>query len=304
MKTTESSELGQPIEMAGCDLPPVDRLSALLERCRVRAHLFQAGPLCGVTHLVAQPGRAFLHVMRSGQMTLSHRVGRREQRLSVAQPSLLFYPRPLSHSFHHVPAEGCDFVCATLAFDGGDAHPLVRALPPVTVLPLAQVAGLSHTLELLFAETEAVRCGQRLLADRLFEVLLVQLLRWMLDHPREAGLAPGLLTGLAEPRLARALVALHEAPGAPWDLARLAREAGLSRSAFAALFRQRVGDTPAGYVLRWRMVLAQARLRLGASVKEVAAEAAYGNPASFTRAFAQVAGMPPREWLRSQAASP
>ena len=51
----------------------VDRLSALLERFRVRAHLFHAGPLCGVTHFAAQPGRAFLHVLRRGDMRVTHR---------------------------------------------------------------------------------------------------------------------------------------------------------------------------------------------------------------------------------------
>ena len=43
---------------------PVDRLSSLLERFRVHAHLFHAAPLCGVTHFAAQPGRGFLHVLR------------------------------------------------------------------------------------------------------------------------------------------------------------------------------------------------------------------------------------------------
>uniref|UniRef100_UPI0034D6EDFC cupin domain-containing protein n=2 Tax=Pseudomonadota TaxID=1224 RepID=UPI0034D6EDFC len=67
------------------------------------------------------------------------------------------------------------------------------------------------------AEAERVRCGQRLLADRLFEVLLLQLLRWMLDQ-RDAALPVGLLRGLADPRLARALTALHASPGAGWTL--------------------------------------------------------------------------------------
>ena len=51
----------------------VDRLSALLERFRVHAHLFHAGPLCGVTHFDAKPGRAFLHVLRHGDMVVTHR---------------------------------------------------------------------------------------------------------------------------------------------------------------------------------------------------------------------------------------
>nr|MBP8225921.1 cupin domain-containing protein [Acidovorax sp.] len=51
---------------------PLDRLSPLLERFRVRAHLFHNGPLCGVTHFAAAPGRGFLHVLRRGEMVVTH----------------------------------------------------------------------------------------------------------------------------------------------------------------------------------------------------------------------------------------
>jgi len=77
--------------------PPIDRLSALLERFRLRAHLFHAGPLCGVTHFAAQPGRGFLHVLRSGEMEVTHRARGVKRRLQVSEPTLLFYPRPLAH---------------------------------------------------------------------------------------------------------------------------------------------------------------------------------------------------------------
>ena len=129
----------------------VDRLSALLERFRVRAHLFHAGPLCGVTHFAAQPGRAFLHVLLRGDIAVTHqpRSGA-PRRLQVSEPTLLFYPRPLDHDFHNAPVDGSDFVCATLDFDGGVRHPLVQALPSVLALPVAQVQGI------------AFKCGQAL----------------------------------------------------------------------------------------------------------------------------------------------
>ena len=38
---------------------------------------------------------------------------------------------------------------------------------------------LNMALELLFAETDHVRCGQRLLVDRIFEVVVIQLMRWL-----------------------------------------------------------------------------------------------------------------------------
>ena len=288
-----------PIPTASAPDAGVDRLSALLERFRVRAHLFHAGPLCGVTHFAAQPGRGFLHVLRRGDMEVTHRPqSGAPRKLRLTEPTLLFYPRPLDHDFHNAPVDGSDFVCATLDFDGGVRHPLVQALPSVLALPVRQVQGIEQTLQLLFAETERVRCGQRLLADRLFEVLLLQMLRWLLDHPAEGGVQAGVLAGLSHPKLARALTALHEQPGAAWSLDAQARAAGMSRSAFAAEFKAAVGTSPGDYLLRWRVAIAQAQLRGGAAVKAVSDSLGYASPAAFSRAFTQVVGASPRAWLQ------
>lgn len=282
-------------------MPPIDRLSSLLERFHVRAHLFHAGPLCGTTRFAAREGRGFLHVLRRGEMVVTHsaRAGV-PRKLAVQAPCLLFYPRPLAHNFHNAPAEGSDFVCATLDFDGGEAHPLARALPPLVVLPLDAVEGLEQSLALLFAETTRVLCGHRLLADRLFEVVLIQLLRWLLDHPQESELPPGLLAGLGDAQLARVLVAMHERPGDPWTLDRMAREAGLSRSAFAQRFKAVVNATPADYLASWRLTIAQAELRKGASLKSIADTLGYANASALSRLFTQKIGLSAREWLASR----
>lgn len=281
--------------------PPVDRLSALLERFRVRAHHFHAGPLCGTTTFAAEPGRAFLHVLRRGDTDVTHLAGSGLPRsIALSEPTILFYPRPLTHAFRDPPEERNDFVCATLDFDGGIKHPIVQALPPLVMLRIADVEGIGQTLDLLFAETERVRCGQRLLADRLFEVLLAQIMRWLLDHPAEAGIETGLIAGLAHPRLARLLTALHERPGEAWTLESMASTAGMSRSALASGFRSLVGATPADYLLRWRVAIAQSMLREGKPVGLISDNLGYASPAAFSRAFAQVAGHSPRAWLAEQ----
>lgn len=277
----------------------IDRLSALLERFRVRVHLLHAGTLCGVTNFDASHGRGFLHVLRRGEMTVTHHArDGLPRKIVVSEPSLLFYPRPLSHAFHNAPVEGSDFVCATVDFDGGMNHPLVRALPPLVVLPLRAVDGLDHTLALLFAEAGTLRCGSRILADRMFEVLMLQMLRWLLDHPEQSDLPRGLLTGLAHPKIAAALTAMHERPGHDWSLAAMAEVAGMSRSAFAAAFKTHAGETPAEYLSKWRVSIAQTMLRRGKSVKAAADLLGYQSPAAFSRAFSQVAGMSPRTWMR------
>jgi AraC-like DNA-binding protein len=281
--------------------PAIDRLSGILERFRVQAQLHHTGAMCGLNHFDACEGHGYLHVLRRGELKVSH-PGSREvpESLHFDQPTLLLYARPFTHRFHNPPVDGSDFTCARLAFDGGPLNPLARALPPLIALPLAQVEGLDGALSLLFAETDRVRCGQRLLADRLFEVVMLQLLRWLLDHPQEAGIRPGLIAGLSDPRLARTLVAMHESPGEPWPLERMAEQAGMSRTTFANTFREVVGQTPADYLSDWRIALAQSRLREGRSIKALADELGYANPSALSRAFTARTGASPRDWLKAR----
>ena len=280
--------------------PPLDRLSGLLTRFRVQAQLHHSGALCGLSHFDASEGHGYLHVLRRGSLEVSH-PGAREvpASLHLSEPTLLLYPRPLTHRFHNPPVDGSDFTCARLAFEGGDRNPLARALPALIALPLERVPGLAASLALLFDETDRVRCGQRLLADRLFEVVVLQLLRWLLDHPHEAGIRPGLLQGLSDPRLARTLVALHDAPGEAWSLERMAACAGMSRTAFANSFRDVIGQTPADYLSDWRIALAQGRLKACHPIKTLAEELGYANPSAFSRAFSARTGRSPRYWLKS-----
>ncbi len=290
------SEIDVPSSSLGASAAP-DRLSALLGQFHVRASLFHTGALCGVSHFEAVPGRAFLHVLRRGSMEVRHRpAGGRELRLPLAEPALLLYPRGLAHSLVNPPHDGADFTCATLAFDGGEHNPVVRALPDFIHVPLAAIEGLRPALGLLFAEADQPRCGSRLLADRLFEVILIQLLRWMVDHPRQAGIGAGLFAGLADPRLARALTALHEAPQEDWPLARMAAAAGMSRSAFALAFKGATGSTPASYLTDWRLTLAGALARSGQPLKLVAAELGFASASSLSKAFRRRLGVAPRRW--------
>jgi AraC-like DNA-binding protein len=277
---------------------PVDRLSTLLERFRVRTHLSFTGTMCGLHRFDQNDGKGYLHLLRRGNLEVNHPGFRgMPKKLCLSEPTLLFYPRPLTHHFHNPPKDGSDLTCAEVNFDDWKTHPIARALPPYVILPLRKVQGLGQSLDLLFAETGSVRCGQRVLADRLFEVVLIQLLRWMLDHPAEVNMNTGLLVGLSSPQLALALVAVHAAPEQAWSLERLAQSAGMSRTAFAVKFKQLVGQPPAEYLADWRLTIAQARLREGVSLKTLAGELGYSTPSALTRVFTARLGVSPREWL-------
>jgi AraC-like DNA-binding protein len=283
-------------------IEPIDRLSSLLERFRICTRMSFAGPMCGKHVFAQKANKAYLHVLRSGSMEIRHPAEKGvPTRIKLDAPSLIFYPRPFTHHFHNAPHDGSDFTCAEIAFEGGQSHPIVQALPSLVVLRLDEIDGLQQSLNLLFAETEQVRCGHRVLADRLFEVVLIQLLRWLLDHPAPAKINSGLLLGLSSPQLAKALTAMHESPGEPWTVAQLAEASGMSRTAFAVKFKQLVGQPPADYVANWRLTIAQARLGEGVPLKMLAAELGYSSQSALTRVFTARLGISPREWLSQQA---
>jgi len=272
-----------------------DRLAALFAHFAVRAETFQTGPLCGVNSLEPQAGRGQLHLIREGGVEV-HNDGWPEP-LRITEPSLLLYPRPLAHRFVTDPSCGAQFLCAHMAFDGGAGHPIAAALPPWVCLPLASVPSCAPVLAQLFAEAEASHCGRQLMLDRLFEVLLIWVLRELMTQGQ---VESGMLAGLSHPRLRSALVAMHDAPQRDWSLEDLAAAAGMSRTVFANSFRDVVGCTPGVYLQRWRIGLAQKGLREGRALKHIAMDVGYGGEAALSRAFRAHTGLSPREWRKAE----
>lgn len=278
-------------------LPSIDRLTTLLDRFRMRASMFHTGPLCGLHVFEEAPGRAFMHVLRRGEMEVRHQGEQGLVRTHLTHPTLLLFPRPGHHEFVNPPVDGADFTCATLDFDGGGGNPIVQSLPAAVFVPLEEIEGIEPSLALLFSEADRIRCGSRLLVDRLFEIVLIQVLRWIIDHPVEAGVTRGVMMGLSDPRLARSLIAVHDAPQKEWSLQRMASVAGMSRSAFAAAFKSATGTTPAAYLLDWRLSVATTMLRAGRPVKQIAIDLGFADAATLSKAFRRRTGASPRSWL-------
>ncbi|MDH6590494.1 AraC-like DNA-binding protein [Variovorax sp. TBS-050B] len=271
-----------------------DRLEALLAHFSVTARMFHAGALCGINDLDGSGGTGQLHLVRRGEAGVSH--GGAEV-LRITRPSLLLYPRPMAHRFITDPAQGADFACANLHFEGGAANPIAAALPPFVCVPLDEIDGAHGILALLFEEAFEQRCGRQALLNRLFEVVLIQVLRHLMERGQTRS---GMLAGLAHPRLRHAVVAMHERPAHDWTLDALAGEAGMSRSVFAMQFRDAVGCTPGTYLQQWRVGLAQRALRAGRPLKLIAQEVGYGSEAALSRAFKAQSGHSPREWKLAQ----
>ncbi len=272
-----------------------DRLATLFEHFSVTAQVFHTGTLCGINDLNGEGDVGQLHLIREGTVDVQHG-GRLAAR--ITEPSLLLYPRPLAHRFVTDPERGADFACANLSFDGGPANPVAAALPAFVCLPLSALPGAQAVLALLFEEAFAQNCGRQAMLDRLFETVLIQVLRCLMEVGRTQA---GMLAGMAHPRLRLALVAMHERPAEEWSLETLADHCGMSRSVFANSFRDCIGCTPGTYLQRWRITLAQRAMGQGRPLKLIADEVGYGSEAALSRAFKACIGLSPGEWRKARA---
>ena len=103
-------------------------------------------------------------------------------------------------------------------------------------------------------------------------------------------------------RIAPVLRAMHRRPGMRWSVTSLARAAGMSRTIFATVFAQTMGETPGHYLTMIRMSAARELLRSGRlSTAEVATRVGYRTEVAFGRAFKRLCGMSPGEFRRSGA---
>lgn len=193
---------------------------------------------------------------------------------------------------------GEPILAAARAEWGGAANPLLAALPERICYDARGDEDMMLLLELFRREVGAGRCGSRPVLSRLGEVLVIKLLRIEIER---GATSRGLIAGLADPQLARAIVAMHEEPGRAWRNEDLAELAGMSLSRFMEAFRQTVGETPQGYLRRWRMTLARQEIERGARVQAVARRYGYTSPEALSRAFVRAFGVSPRA-LRRRAA--
>ncbi len=177
----------------------------------------------------------------------------------------------------------------------GSYGPLEGLTRPVAE-DLSDVAVVSAAFSSLLAEVALPMEGTRALTSALMKACLVVLLRRHIQTSRLTGTVPALLQ---DARLGRAIATVLERPAAAHSVSTLAKEAGMSRSAFSREFKAALDMTPKEYVSRVRMSLAhRLLLTTGIRVEVVAATAGFNSRSHFSSVFRQHFGIDPSSLRR------
>lgn len=177
---------------------------------------------------------------------------------------------------------------AYFQFEGHLPKIMFGNLPPVIHIPehMEQAAILRWSLERFSSEVQGDKVGRTLIINHLAPIMLVQILRIYLASAKNE---KNWLVALSDPKLSKAIEAMHSDYQRPWSLDELARTAGLSRSGFALNFKKQVGIAPMEYLTNWRMQYACELLQSGDhNVATVASAVGYESESAFSLAFKRI----------------
>ena len=188
---------------------------------------------------------------------------------------------------------GCFLVGGHFLLAGRPAHMLLGSLPPVVHIQKSSDRAAMHwALERMAQEVRDPQPGSGLIVQQLAFMLLIQALRLYVNDKSETN--AGWLVALSDKQLSVAIACMHDNPGRNWTLDTLAKQAGMSRSAFAKHFKETVGAAPIEYLTQWKMLLACDRLQnSGDSILRISTSLGYESVSAFGKAFKRVIGCSP-----------
>jgi AraC-like DNA-binding protein len=197
--------------------------------------------------------------------------------------------------------EPTTILCGSYSFAPDGASPLLRGLPQLLHISADQLqhTPLDAAVRLLTAEAGGLAAGTSMVIDKLVDLLFVYALRTWISLRDDK--LQSWFGALHDPAVGPAVRAVHAEPGYAWTVSALAQSAGLSRAAFARRFHQAVGESPLGYVTRWRMTVAADLLTQGRSIAQVAHTVGYENEFAFAKAFKRIRGIAPGQHRRRHA---
>lgn len=197
--------------------------------------------------------------------------------------------------------EPTKLICGYLGCDRLEASPLIASLPPTISFDARQGEAsdwIRTSFRFAAEEVANGKPGGDAILARISELLFVEAVRRYAESLPEN--EKGWLAGLRDAQLSKALALIHADCAHAWTVEKLAAECAMSRSAFAEKFARIIGATPMQYLGRWRLQVADQRLRDHAStISQIAEDIGFGSEAAFSRAYKKYFGASPAARRRS-----
>lgn len=290
-----------------------DSLSTLLRQLRFRASVFFRSEYCGSWAVDTSGSRQVpFHMVCQGEGWL-HSGDEAPQHMMAGQ--LVMFPQDRPHILANSPVvpskesvncaepggaqgDATRLVCGYFEFDQRAAGPLLASLPDTMIVDLAQTrsGALRELVNLWINESREGRWGGDLAVDLLAELVFLEMLRAEVN----AGRIGGLIGALSDDRLGPVLHRIHAEPGLAHTTQSLSSSIGMSESAFAKRFREKVGLTIGAYLRLWRMQLAARALRESErSIADIAESVGYESEVAFRKAFSAYFEVAPGRYRRN-----
>lgn len=282
----------------------IDTLDSLISVYRCRAEIILHPTLCAPFEIQKKrENHTVFHYVERGSCYIECGDSGRQLAnegdifvLSRGSSHLLIDPRENDDS-----TPTATLICCYFELDHFNDNLLLNQLPELLIIRSGDQSRLSGMRDLVGVMTQEVNSealGTQSIINRCAEALFVYILRaWstLQDSP------VGVLGAFSDAKLSKALGAFHARFSYNWSLEELAKEAGMSRSAFASQFRLKMGITPIAYITQWRMQWAARQIKeQKCKISEVAYLSGYKSEVSFSRAFKSHFGFSPSTLKHNQ----
>ena len=299
--------------------PAFDVLGDILETLRFRGSVFFRSDLAAPWGMsLSATGIPRFHIVLSGECFVGSDA---HDAVKAEGADIIMLPNGTSHWIADQPGrklvssaragEACELgsplfqkgritnrlICGLVNFDQGASHPILDALPDMMHFSMLESAGpIWSVVKLIDAEMQGSRNRNSRIADRLTEVLFLQLLNHYVRENKEAS---GFLAALRDRRVYRALALIHKEPEFNWTLASLGERVGMSRATLVRRFQDIVGTAPMAYIADWRIMKAHSLIKYSTTSLEHVAEATgFTSARTLSRAFQRQYGCTPSKLRR------
>lgn len=291
----------------------MNAINQLLESLKIEANVYHNGQFCGNWAVnTAGSRRMSFHIVTSGNCFFKFA----DEVFELDEGDAVFLPSDAQHRLTNSlninvqensvtslpmtetlsePATG--LVCGDFSHNHAIFEKLIKQMPELIVVRRSEENTTSQIIDFILSESKSSDQQTSVLLNRLSDCLFYLLVRENID------IESGVFAACTHPQLSIAMDLIHQSTEVPEDgekqeqrlsLEVLATAAAMSRSAFASLFKEVVGQSPVDYQTQWRMTQAYRWLADdGVSTLEAALRCGYESEGSFSKAFKRVIGEGP-----------